>query len=491
MARSRQFAHTQLYYSKAAFDIISMLREEGVERLQNSGRTKSPSLGACIRKITFGTHPKCLAAAFGIAVPKGLLELDVDEQRRRRDHVCESYLDTYIPSFIPVLSSQPTILPRLETLVLANTGPIQRDMAEAIVSSTLQHLTLKRVQVDRGTRLAPDICKWRLKSLYLDLDLILSESNRARIDKPASPLIGELLSLAAPTLERLAWIDIPNPGIPVVLADAQHKQHIFGQLKELMFRDPWKQDHGWLELLIQPQRCSLIRFVDISIDNYAIADFLGRCGHLPKLEIFVCNGSPWHYLDLSFFDLSFFRANTHIQKLKVEYMEPSYLGELLPLLSKEFLNLTSLSLSWPMKSNHIPQRDLDHIAAIQSLKQLELKGGLPPGSTWLIDHNAILDCVQKLPNLQRLAFSRDSYSGEDPGLERPSEGHWVEMVVIAAGYARKVPLLEWIFVGQLLISIHRQPRCLGIEYLPPNELSYFTYLNRVFGEDSEFFYREW
>ena len=523
LARSCQFATFKLDYSDRAIGILDVLIKEHEERSENRGKTVLPSIGACIRKITVTTDPAWITYRHEIELSQEFSQLDEGVRKARLDQACKAFFEEYMPKINLVLSDT-QVLPRLEYLSWTDRAPVNKSFFEAIISSNIQHLVLDRVSVDKefSLDLSSDQCRWRLNSLYLDVVCTLSSKSE---DITTSPLICDLLCLAAPTLESLTWtcLNILSDSSiqPPTIANGHPS---FRRLQDLKIDCCMKYDPAWLDILIPPGGSSPLRFLeaDISTDS-RVAEFFNNCGYLPNLEVFV-----WSCIGFTMENpsLGFLLANSHIRKLRIDGEASQFIeDELLPLLGKGFENLVSLSLKWPEDQDHIPQSALDKISSLHRLEQLCLSSGCQVGwrYSWVIDHHAMQNCVQKLPNLRKLAFSRDTYIEQSPAVpgagdpERYyqntmprnwttlvvhpffSEGdtvkklelawemqHRNDMAAIAAEYAVLLPALEWIYLGQHPMRIDRGPT--GIPKAVPLSTERddcWTYLRRMFGREND------
>jgi hypothetical protein len=523
LARSRQFASVKLDYSDAAIGILDVLVKEHNERSKNSGKTELPSIGACIRNITVATNPGWITYRHKVELSNEFVELEKSVRDALLDEACKGFFEEYVPKIHLVLSTTWN-LPRLKSLCWADRAPVNKNFFEAIISSNLQHLVLRNVPVDTKFIFDPSIdqCKWRLTSLYLDVMWKISDD---REDITTSPLICNILCLAAPTIESLTWACNNRwTSPPAQLPNSVSDYPSFRRLHDLKIDTFMDYEPAWLDILIQPGGSSPIRFLEVDISKTPlVVDFFRTCGYLPNLEVFVWGCGSMPIKDPS---LDFLHANSHIRKLRIDGEAAQFIeGELLPLLCSRFENLTSLSLRWPEDHDRIPQSALDQISTLHRLEQLCLTSGCQVGwrNSWIVDHDVMQNCVQNLRNLRNFALSRDTYIVQDPIslqeenpeyyyetriprdwmtlMAHPSFGggdtskklalawemqHRDDMATLATKYADLLPELEWIYLGQHPMRVDRGPAGLTKAVpLSTERDDCWTYLRRMFGRDND------
>ncbi|KAF9733855.1 hypothetical protein PMIN01_08198 [Paraphaeosphaeria minitans] len=521
LARSRQFATIELDYSDRAISILDTLIKEYEERFENKDKTTAPSIGACIRKITVATKPEWITQHHKVESSEEFLALDAGVRHERLDQACEAFFGTYRPKLNLIISNA-QVLPRLESIVWADTAPVDGTFFNAVISSNIRHLVLARVPLGKwdSLDLLSRSCEWRLESLYLSMVSVTKQ------DPPIGLATCSLLCLASPTLKSLTWasFDLHSKSV-VQLPESVNEYPSFRKLQDLRVESLTRYEPGWLNVLIQPGGFSPIRSLEIDIcSNERVVDFFCKCGYLPKLETFV-----WSSPDskMSNPPLAFLQANSHLRKLKIDGAAPGLLEDkVLPLLCRQFASLTSLSIRWPENLDHVPQSALEQISSLQGLQQLCLSTGCRFGwkHSWVIDHGAIRNCVQHLPDLRKLAFSRDTYAeqvphaqaGMDPAhyyedktlrnfsnlIARPyfQEGdiskklelawemqHRNDMVALAAEYAETLAKLEWIFLGQRPMRIDRTATGKAKPVpLSTDRDDCWTYLKQLFGRGNDY-----
>ena len=204
-ARSRQFASIHWDYGPATIGMLRHLRREMNEREANRGITLSPSLGACIRRITVATLPRCVTNRHRISLDEAFLELDQEERDRRLAESGRFYYTIYLPTIQQLLSTA-NVLPHLELLDWEDKVSLPRSFFEDLTRSRLQHLKLFRVCVDEEFTIgSPDrtAIPWPLRTLHLEL----TTQPQKRREISVAPLSASILSLCAPTLESLTWVN--------------------------------------------------------------------------------------------------------------------------------------------------------------------------------------------------------------------------------------------------------------------------------------------
>jgi hypothetical protein len=256
----------------------------------------------------------------------------------------------------------------------------------------------------------------------------------------------------------------------------------FPRLSELMLNSEPYSDSRMLNVLLGAESECRLRVLHANTEHDEMTSLCyENRGTIHSLETFV-----WYSFRLPpDQSLGFLRSNIQLSKLKVFFAAPPILLEeqLLPLLSRSFSRLKSLSLVWD--DTFIPDSALELISSLQSLEQICLSAGQQYGwkHSWLIDHNSMRRNLAKLTRLRKIAFPRDSYNPRTgsldiesyyevriPGLEN-DETLWEDMrrgvkleqiwerqhqhmiLVEANKYIRMLPKLEWLYFGQLPMGV--------------------------------------
>ena len=465
LARSRQFPSLHFDYSNRTLAIIKKLQEEATERSNHEGLTKKPALGPCIRRLTVATHPGWLQYRHNVELSESFNALPKKEQSKRLTTACNAFFGSYITSIQDLLSNR-TVLPHLELLDWEDMIALQPSFYDAITCSSIQHLKLYRVNVDKMFTINPPQSQpsraWQLRSLYLEL---IPAMGNSKMD--VSRLCTSMLHVCAPSLRSLTWSSCsPKPIQTDGLGPSPH----FPSLRHLRLQFLKLVDVCYLKELVHDELSAL----DVDIESSsACSEFFDGRGRVPALEILV-----WSSFNLpESQSLAFLEANPQISKLSIPGSASATLLEerILPMLAKSFSNLTSLSLVWDSLS--IPCQTMECISQITTLEQLHLSAGNQFGwrHDWPIDHQVMQRYLRNLPLLKKLAFSRDSYSNgltvsceryyvdgirklqdvldDNHTKEKFEEEHRQWIIGQADDYIAEMPRLEWLYFGQIIMAV--------------------------------------
>lgn len=465
LARARQFRSLRLDYSDSTLAIIQKLQEEAAERSNHLGLTRKPALGPCIRRLTVATHPGWVNYRHDIELSESFTALPKTERSKRFTIAHNAFFGSYIPSIQDLLADR-SVLPHLELLDWEENIALQPLFYDAIANSTIQHLKLYRVRVDKVFTVSPPLSRlsgsWPLRSLHLEIVPAMSN-----LDLDVSGLCTSILQVCAPNLQSLTWA---NCGLKPLHTDGLDSSTRFPSLRHLRIAYQILTNNCLLQSFVHDELSSL----DMDINrSSACTEFFDRRGRVPALKIFVWSSS--HLPESQ--SLAFLEANHQIIKLSMPRAASATLLEdrILPLLAQSFSNLTSLSLVWD--SLKIPDQAMEHISQIATLEQLHLSAGYQSGwrHDWLIDHQIMRKYLRNLPMLGKIAFSRDSYSNgftasceryyvngwrrfgdirdENHAKESFEEDHRQRIVQVADGYVEEMPQLKWLYFGQIPMAV--------------------------------------
>ena len=502
-ARSSQFASLHLDYSDRSLAMISLLSEEIQERLSNNGLTRKPSLGACIRRVLVSTHPGWINHRHHLALNEEFSQKSREDREALEEEAAKLYYDRYVPAIGSIVESG---LPHLELLDWEDRIVVPRSFFNSFAASSIQHLKLFRVGVDEEFEVIPRAgsTNWPLRSL--DIEISWSLNNKAG---KLSPLLASILQLCAPTLETLHLTDSRYRSDEAISFGSDQPIPQFPRLRTLAVGFFTTLDKSMLQALLQAPLSTLIIETE---RNENTSEFFEQLGYLHSLETFV-----WDlYRQSQTHSLRFLQDNPQLTKFRMPLAAPpQFLNTgVIPLLSRSFYQIKSLSLCWDDVS--IPESAIEEIAKLKSLEQLHLTAGCQLGwrHDWPIDHDVMRRHLSHLPCLKKLAFSRDSYSSENAllGIELyyedrfpqhtdfdEDEGyfldreeleviwervHRVRMLTEGMIYAEVIPTLEWLYFGQIPMSIEQEPNFERyVEPLYHERDDCWTFLRNMFGSE--------
>jgi hypothetical protein len=402
LARSRQFLEIRFDYSDKSLHLLRILLCEAIERRQNK-RTNSPSLGACIRRVVVATNPGWITQRHSVDF-KTINELDHDT-RAIKLHRAAGLYSNYIQLVGAVLA---TALPHLDAIQWFDTRIIQKTVFQSFAKSRVRHLRLDRVHIDESFELDTARSAWPLETLSL------------RIARQLDPvfinakLCTNLLRLCSQSLKHLDWrsqFHNAPQSFGLNLADYP----VFPLLRELRLQSFNFEDDSVLQALLPNMGCKIrTLFVD-TFQTTASKSFFSSRGRVEALRSLGLGNTNSALKQ----QCQFIAANPQLTQLYIQDRLPSsFIGEqLAPFLCKSFNRLASLSLVW--EGTEIDDKSLGSISNIDSLEQLHLSSGTQSGSIhdWPINHETMRAHLARLPNLKKLAFSRDSYlTGPDDWL---------------------------------------------------------------------------
>lgn len=420
LARTRQFSEVVLDYSQNSWDLLDKIASEHLERSSN-GRTKLPSIGACVRSLSVLTRGENMTAKYGVH-PRTFQSMEEDEAEQRLTEGSQAYFGPYLGAIAFALTSG---LPNLNFLRWGDMTVVPSSIFEAIARSHIKRLTFFRSSVDESFDLIESLKAKKLEpTLSLrSLSFSLSWTHLGNGKKPpegSSKVRDSLLTLCAPSLERLAWSSTGDEESylgPLAFP-------AFTKLRELKIPRHGFSDSEYLRKLIPEEPYCRIRILEASPDaNDATKSFFRERGTISSLQNFVWDSSPSQKLvsrkvaspeDEGSGILALLHANPQITKLAMYgSADPELLGDhILPLLGGKFDELNSLSLIWAEESVGIAEASLRMVGKLTSLEQLHVSAGTQGGRsyTWYIDHGVMLRALKPLQHLKILAFSRDTYN---------------------------------------------------------------------------------
>lgn len=361
--------------------------------------------------------------------------------------------------------------PQLEKLILAS-------FYNAMAASSVHQLKLGRPSFDLDFQIhlpkIEDPGGWPLRTLHMDLG------------NASTPLlVASMLRICAPTLETLTW-SYPYTSSNSIFAPGSVPT--FPHLRHLRLESFLSSDTTTLEAF---PNAPLISLSLGSAQFHDVGQTLRQRGCIPTLRVLVTQKPP----------IRFLQANTQLFKIDMvtNYGKTSAKTvpfKLLPLLAT-FSNLTSLRLVWPEKCSSLSKERIEAIGKLHSLNQLCIVCGISCGEerNWVVDHEELRAGLSNLKQLRIFALQDDTYINTgDPKRQyidkfatagdlgyngsvqripvwkrRPmvdatkGKPYWEHrhrsgMRTEAMRYHAVFPCLEWIFLGDRVISVaYNQP----------------------------------
>lgn len=419
------------------------------------------------------------------------------------------FFEEYLHELMSILAD-PHILPHLELLDWEDKIPIPRCFFDGLACSSIKHLKLYRILLDEEFRvelpnkLGPG--GWPLQTLHLEVHWnVFGEKSRGSV----SSFCASILRLCAPTLSCLVWASAIDRSLHSLTADSQDQLQ-FPCLCQLRLGNIKFSDAASLELLLGGNLVSLTADTERTPIH---SQYFQSRGTIRTLEAFA-----WETFQIpADHSLDFLKSNPQLTKLSLPHPAPPILLEtkLLPLLSSSFGNLRSLCLVW--EGVEIPDSALEMISTLKTLEQVHLSTGCQFGwrSDWLIDHDSMRKYLVSLSHLRRFAFSRDSYNSENESIDVAyyyeakyvnydevvlydgedmnsvesvhavwERLHRERMLDEATKYVDALPRLEWLYIGQIPMSVVESEDSRGARYavsLSEERDSCWTLLRQMFG----------
>lgn len=477
------------------YDSLNLLIDLYIELKQRAsgeygGLTKLPSLGIYIQGIRFRPyHP------IGKAFPWGLGD-DGDSIFKKSSPIITqaTHCHSFYLKLLGEIISDGRALPSLKYLEWADNAALTTPFITALANSRIEHLLLSQPFVDDNV-VIDSAKEWPLKDLRINLRKAHSIITPHNING-TSALCASILYRCAATLENLVWktTEASNDDPQSFGAD-QSTMPQFLRLRKLeLHKSVVFADTHTLDSLLQPPLRYLVANPYCSDDSGAVKTWCFRNrGCISSLETFV-----WTKADITDeHALDFLRDNNQLLRLSIpQPILPSLLEQrLLPLLSTNFRQLTSLDLSWARgwtdEEQDISPWALRMISQIKTLAQLQL-AVYDPAETgwrtgWQVDHESLRENLSPLQKLKKLSLVRDIFSDQsylyfpvapystgpmgqhrrsyyvtilyrdaepaDPHRLPPPDVYGTRVMEEVAAYAETFPLMEWMYIGQLQFTI--------------------------------------
>ena len=452
LARSRLFTSVVLDSSdkkRALLDKLSRL--EAWSRRDNDGVTESPSIGACIRRLTVARHTWEPSGRNRKWPPA---DDSIGKEKECAMHgVVGSFRGSYL---LDVAEALRFSLPNLDEFIWRDRAEFPQHMLTAIARKPIRRLGLYgvRLPLDCEYQLPPlRQQRWALQSL----DLEMAWYAHAELwDSFVSKFCLVILKAAAPTLEELSWRGFR--GIKLSFGNSAIR---FPRLRTLS-----------LDTHSMPDDTALDSFFPADAENYVLCSVSisvpALCGQeslaqrgcirgLQSMRLYSIMDDPPNSKAA---DVALLSANPQLKSLTLLAPKPERLTTtLLPLLASEFKCLTTLIAHFTSPSVGLSEF-LAAIGRLTSLTSLWIVAG--ERYDWAANVPLTISALSPLRNLARLGLSRQYTYGVF--LAPESEDRYKEKTRNTVGlFVRAFRGLRWVYFGFL---VHR---VVGNEVVPGEE----------------------
>ncbi|KAL6693052.1 hypothetical protein J3F84DRAFT_396529 [Trichoderma pleuroticola] len=464
LARSYQFVEVCFDYGPRSTRLLQRLVDEAHAREDAASGTTAPLfIGSCIRQVKVQPASRHVAAAHkDLWVANSgdpghsLSQQQMDELRNKAAY---DYLLKYRQPILKVLAQA---MPHLDSLSWNDEMCLDIEAFKTLARLPLQHLEFSGAYVGVPFSLESPLVShpMQLQSLSLGISSCkeamhargVTSSGKPKKSKKSSSLTSSLLQHSCESLESLI---IKGSGSKVEKFRG-HETMRFPRLRylDLASGTSYPDLAAWSSFLAAP-----LRHLSLPLNGPNTSkQYMSDCPTFHDLETLVV---PSLSMDTELAKLiaDFVLQHSHVRKLSVQNSTPYFLDQQIhpALASGEWTNLTSLSISWRYPENVTPpdpQQAYTHIAAeslaaitrIKSLEQLCLSAGEAIDEAagwrqyWLPDHDDLRMRLQGLDNLQKLAFSRDTYKIPDELPFRDIESYYDDRWVTQAEFNDAISL---------------------------------------------------
>ncbi|KAJ2896633.1 hypothetical protein MKZ38_005391 [Zalerion maritima] len=398
LAKSAQFCTIHLTYSDNTIELLTFIAESTLHQQEQrrQGHHPDPTLGAFVREIVVRTNPDHIASRhkFGTchypAHSDGLDPVELSDRIQCGD---DFYFEDYIGCISYVVEMG--AVPNLFTFDWRDRVTIPQTLVQSLLKSPMKDLKLggfvnlivPKSHDEERTHCAPEL-----------RHLILHGITEPEDSIEKSPHYDHLLAIAAPTLETLCFSRKPRTSSGDIFYN-RSLQPEFPNLRTLMIGTPLSE-MSTTSLFCAPKLHTLI--IDgLNTIAYNQAGHLGSIGHIPTLKTLICRrkiqGGRTEIPE-------FLAKNPQITKL---VLQTSHLDEVLQVLVNQFHELKSLSLT-THASGSLTVEHASLLSELKSLEQLHLSVN-PEGELMTYDHDLLMQNLQHLPRLRKLAFTQDTF----------------------------------------------------------------------------------
>ncbi|RKF56323.1 hypothetical protein OnM2_082023 [Erysiphe neolycopersici] len=487
LARSYQFRSVKFDGGCSLEGLLRLLQREAIERGQNRGRTRTPSLGACIRRVVtnndgywdeiMASRPLKSGRSIGddLDDPFDHDEEKVSQWRPIVGELTHKLNENYRPNVLFVVSS----LVNLESFEMSH-ADWNQVLLNTLVSLPIKNLSLGDVHM---TDIIPvmDQVMWPIERL--DIRLSWDFDFRTHTDKTilnASQSWETILRTCAPSLQ---FLKLSHSAI-IFIADLSEDPILFvmkfPKLRQLSLL--WETHFGPSALRSLMLTSSLLVNLAINYGDHETRKLLDRQGRIESLRAVILNhsyGAP--IPDTSTF--RFLKKNLQLEAIGFFSAETQTLLERFLRLARRFFQLKALSLTW--EGFQVPNSSLEALSKLPTLEALHLSSGCQIGwrNDWPVNHDAIKDGLKSLQRLKKIALTRDVYSYTRNGFTYEYNSykelrfdawdlHWNSMREKTLAYAKAFPEMELVHTGEITTEIHRQERTVKLRAIDDRNFSW-------------------
>ncbi|KAL6823476.1 hypothetical protein V8C40DRAFT_266998 [Trichoderma camerunense] len=453
LARSYQFVEVCFDYGPRSRRLLQRLVDEAQIRADTASGTPAPLfIGSCIRQVKVQPEPRHVAAAhkdlWAASSGDPNCILSPQQMDELRNNAAYKYLIKYRQPILKVLAEA---MPHLDSLSWNDEMCLDIEAMRTLARLPLQNLEFSGAYVGVPFSLESPLVPHatQLQSLSMGINSCkeaMHAEGKPKKSKKLSSLISRFLQHNCESLESLT---IKSSGKKAEKFRG-HEAMTFPRLRylDLASGTSYPDMAAWSSFLSAPLRQLSLPLNGLNTSQQYMSD----CLTFQDLETLVV---PSLSMDMEFAKpiADFVLRHSHVSKLSVQNSTPYLLDQqILPALANgDWSNLTSLSISWRYPENltssdtqqaytHIAAESLAAITRIKSLEQLCLSAGEAIGEAagwrqfWLPDHDDLRLRLQGLDNLQKLAFSRDTYMIPDEIPFRDIESYYDDRWVTQAEF---------------------------------------------------------
>ncbi|KAL7947014.1 hypothetical protein V8C42DRAFT_299548 [Trichoderma barbatum] len=452
LARSYQFIDVCFDYGPRSRKLLERLLDEAQVRADTASETTSRLfIGSCIRRVRVQPTPRHVAAAHKDLWEAIWGETELIQNREKVDDLQNKAAYDYLIKYrIPILKALEQAMPHLDSLLWYDEMCLDIEVFKTLARLPLQHIKFSGAYVGVPLSLESPVVPQDipLQSLSLGFSPCIEKMHARGVTGNGNPkktaklssFISSFLMRCCGTLESFT---IKASGSKAEQFRG-HDTMVFPQLRylDLASGTSYPDQAAWSSFLAAPLRHLSLPLNGLNKSRRYMSD----CPPLKHLETLVVPSLSMN-TELAQLVVDFVLQHSHVRKLSIQNGTPQLLDQrILPALANgKWSNLTSLSLSWrdpevttPSNPNdaQIAPEALAAINSIKSLEQLCLSAGESAGwrHHWLPDHNDLRLRLQDLGNLQKLAFSRDTYQIPEEIPFRDMEGYYDDRWVTQTEY---------------------------------------------------------